>query len=471
MKMFVAGNWIDKPEKIEVRNPFDNSLVDTVPKAGSTDVDKALTAAQEGARLMRAMTGYERYQILYKVSQLMLKCSAELARIITLEEGKSIRESKTEVARAVETMEFSAEEAKRISGQVLPIDGASNGAGKLAFTLRVPCGVVVAITPFNFPLNLPCHKIGPALAAGNSVVFKPASNTPLSALRLVEILLEAGLPAPAISCLTGGGEVLGQMLCTDARVRKISFTGSREVGEKITKLAGIKRVTMELGSNCPLIVMEDYDLEQAAQAITASGYANAGQTCISTQRVLVMREVYSDLLDALKPKVEALKFGNPLEETTTLNPMIREKDAARVSQWIDEAVRDSARLVTGGRHNGTHHEATIVSNVKPKMRISCEELFGPAVAITECSNLDEAIRLANDTNYGLSAAIYTRDIHRALRFCREVDSGNLHVNGGPQWRADLMPYGGLKESGLGKEGPHYAIQEMTEIKTVVVHNI
>ena len=396
---------------------------------------------------------------------------AELARTITLEEGKSIRESKAEVARAVETMELSAEEAKRITGQVLPIDGASNGAGKLAFTLRIPCGVVVAITPFNFPLNLPCHKIGPALAAGNSVVFKPASNTPLSALRLVEILLEAGLPASAISCLTGGGESLGQALCTDARVRKISFTGSREVGEKIAKLAGIKRVTMELGSNCPLIVMEDYDLEQAAQAITASGYANAGQTCISTQRVLVMREVHGDLLDALKPKVEALKFGNPLEETTTLNPMIREKDAARVSQWIDEAVCDGARLVTGGRHDGTHHEATIVSSVKPAMRISCEELFGPAVAITECSNLDEAIRLANDTNYGLSAAIYTRDLHCALRFCREVDSGNLHVNGGPQWCADLMPYGGLKESGLGKEGPHYAIQEMTEIKTVVVHGV
>jgi glyceraldehyde-3-phosphate dehydrogenase (NADP+) len=254
-------------------------------------------------------------------------------------------------------------------------------------------------------------------------------------------------------------------------VRKISFTGSRDVGEQIIKLAGLKRVTMELGSNCPLVVMDDADLDQAADAIAATGYANAGQVCISTQRVLATSPVYSNLLDALAPKVKGIKIGNPIDETTKLGPMIREHDAVRVKQWIDEAVQGGARVLAGGKRSGTHHEATLVADVRPEMRISCQELFGPAVTVTRCENIEQAIHLANDTNYGLAAAIFTRDLNRAMRFCREVDSGNLHVNWGPQWRADLMPYGGLKESGFGKEGPRYAIQEMTELKTAVLHGV
>jgi acyl-CoA reductase-like NAD-dependent aldehyde dehydrogenase len=471
MKMFVAGQWVDKTEKIEVRNPFDGTLIDTVPKADAAEVERAIAGAVEGAKTMRALSGYERYRILSKAAQLMLERRAELARTISLEEGKPIREATTEAARATETMELSAEEAKRIHGEVLPLDGASNGAGKLGFTLRVPCGVVVAITPFNFPLNLPCHKVGPGLAAGNAVILKPASDTPLVALKLVEILLEAGLPSKAIACLIGGGAALGKALCADPRVRKVSFTGSRDVGESILRVAGIKRVTMELGANCPVIVMDDADIEQVAGAIAATGFANAGQVCISAQRVLAVKNVYGDLIDALKTKVEALKVGNPISESTNMGPMIRASDAQRVHQWIGEAVRGGAKLVTGGGHDGTHHEATLVADVDPAMKISREELFGPAVAITACSDMDEAIRLANDTNYGLSAAIFTRDLNRALRFAREVDSGNLHINWGPQWRADLMPYGGLKESGIGKEGPRYAIEEMTEVKAVVVHGL
>ncbi len=469
MKMFVAGKWLDKSEKTEVHNPYDGSVVDTVPKADAADVDQALAAAVDGARLMRAMPGYERFQILRKAAELMHERSDDLARTLSLEEGKTIKEATAETARAIETIELSAEEAKRISGEVLPLDGASNGKGKFGFTLRVPCGVVVAITPFNFPLNLPCHKIGPALAAGNAVVFKPASDTPLTGLKLVEILLEAGLPPQAINCLTGGGGSLGDQLCSDSRVRKISFTGSRDVGEKITKIAGIKRVTLELGSNSPLVVLDDADPEKVANAIAVTGYANAGQVCISTQRVLADKAIYGDILDALKPKVESLKVGDPLQESTKLGPMIRESDAQRVNEWIDEAVRAGAKLVAGGKRKGTHHEATLLADVDPSMRVSRDELFGPAVAVTACRDLDEAIRLANDTKYGLSAAVFTQDIDRALRFCREVDAGNLHVNWGPQWRADLMPYGGLKDSGLGKEGPRYAIQEMTELKTVVIH--
>ena len=354
MKMFLAGQWADKSQKIEVKNPYDSSVVDTVPKADAADVDQALTAAVEGAKLMRAMPAYQRYKILSRASQLMHERKQELAKTLTLEEGKPIRESLAETTRAAETLELSAEEAKRINSEVLPMDAASHGAGKFGFTLRVPCGIVAAITPFNFPLNLPCHKLGPAFAAGNAVVLKPASDTPLVALKLVEILLEAGLPPRAISCLTGGGGEVGEALCTDRRVRKISFTGSRDVGERIVKMAGLKRVTMELGSNSPLIVMDDADLDKAAEAIVATGYANAGQVCISTQRVLTDQKIYGDLVDALKPQVAALKIGNPLEETTKLGPMIREADAARVGKWIDEAVAAGAR---GNRRPPRRHPA------------------------------------------------------------------------------------------------------------------
>jgi acyl-CoA reductase-like NAD-dependent aldehyde dehydrogenase len=352
---------------------------------------------------------------------------------------------------------------------VLPLDGAPGGAGKFGFTLRVPCGVVAAITPFNFPLNLVCHKVGPALAAGNAVVCKPASDTPLSALKLVEILLEAGLPPLAIACVTGPGGKLGDALVRDRRVRKVSFTGSREVGEKLCEAAGLKKVTLELGSNSPLIVMPDADLAKVAELAVLTGYANAGQTCISTQRVIALDDVYGDLLEALKPKVAALKAGDPFDPAVKMGPMIRERDAERVGEWIKEAVAGGAKVLTGGGRRGSLVEPTLVADVKPEMRISCDELFGPAVAVTRASTLENAIAMANDSRYGLSAGIFTQNIDWALKFAREVDSGNIHINWGPAWRADLMPYGGLKESGFGKEGPKYAIQEMTEVKMVVVH--
>jgi acyl-CoA reductase-like NAD-dependent aldehyde dehydrogenase len=371
--------------------------------------------------------------------------------------------------RSKETIELSGEEAKRLTGEVLPLDGCSYGGNRLGFTLRVPCGVVVAITPFNFPLNLVSHKVGPALAAGNAVILKPASNTPLSALRLVEILLEAGLPPLAISCLTGASGTIGDLLAADSRVRKISFTGSVEVGEHICKTAGIKRVTMELGSNSPLIVMEDADLNKVVDATIATGFSNAGQVCISTQRVIATKRVYADVIAALKPRIEAINVGDQLDEQTKMGPMIREKDAERVGQWIEEAVAAGAKLVTGGGRQGNLHQPTLVADVKPQMRISCEELFGPAVALSSAQNIEDAIAQATDTRYGLSAGIFTQNIDWAIRFAREVDAGNLHINWGPGWRADLMPYGGLNQSGLGKEGPRYAIHEMTEAKTVVIH--
>ncbi|MCI0359576.1 MAG: aldehyde dehydrogenase family protein, partial [Planctomycetaceae bacterium] len=450
-------------------HPYDGSLVDTAPVATAADVDAALAGAVQGVAIMRKLPGFERFQILRRAADAMLARREELGRLISLEEGKTLAEGVFEASRAAETIELSAEEAKRLGGEVLPLDGAPGGAGKLGFTLRVPCGVVVAITPFNFPLNLVCHKVGPALAGGNAVVIKPASNTPLSALKLVEILLEAGLPPLAVACLVGSGGEIGQALCSDPRVRKISFTGSVEVGQQICEVAGIKRVTMELGSNSPLIVLADADLAKVADATIASGYGNAGQVCISTQRVIAIERVYRDLLDALKPRVESLTTGDPLQAGTKMGPMIREHDAARVSQWVDQAVAQGARLVAGGQRKGTLMQPTLLADVKREMRISCDELFGPAVGVTAAANIEEAIALANDTRYGLAAGIFTQDIGAALAFARRVDSGNLHINWGPAWRVDLMPYGGLKESGLGKEGPHYAVQEMTELKTVIIH--
>jgi glyceraldehyde-3-phosphate dehydrogenase (NADP+) len=471
MKMFLAAQWVDKPARIEVRNPFDHTVIDTVPRAEAGDVERALAGAVEGAAIMRRVSGYERAKILRKAADLMGQRADQLGRLISSEEGKVLAEGLAEVARSRETMELSAEEAKRLSGEVLPLDGAPGGAGKLGFTLRVPCGVVAAITPFNFPLNLVCHKIGPALAAGNAVILKPASDTPLSALALVEILLEAGLPPLAIACLTGSGATLGDAICSDSRVRKISFTGSRDVGERICRVAGLKKVTMELGSNSPIIVMNDADLNKVAEATVATGYANAGQVCISTQRVIALAGVYHDLIDALRPKVQAITVGNPMDAKTKMGPMIRESDAQRVESWVNEAVAAGAKLVTGGHRHGTIYEPTLVADVDPRMRLSCEELFGPAVAMTKANSIEEAIRFANDTPYGLAAGIFTENITLAMQFVRGVDSGNLHINWGPQWRADLMPYGGLKESGFGKEGPKYAVAEMTELKTVIIHGV
>jgi len=471
MKMFIGGQWVDKPDKVEVTNPFNATMIDTVPKADAGDVDAALAGAVEGAAIMRKTPAYERSLILRKAAQLMQDRLEDLARTISTEEGKVLAESRGETSRAIQTVELSAEEAKRLGGEVLPLDGAPGCADTFGFTIRVPCGVVVAITPFNFPLNLVCHKVAPALAAGNSVVLKPASDTPLVALKLVEILLEAGLPPLGISCPVGPGNVIGDPLCADPRVRKISFTGSRDVGEHIMKTAGLKKVTMELGSNSPVIVMDDADLSKAADLTVASGYANAGQVCISAQRVLVMDRVYDDFLDLLVSRVKALTTGDPLDESTKMGPMIREADAIRVRNWVDEAVSGGARLLCGGERRGQLLEPMVVANVDAGMRISCDELFGPAVAVTRLSDIDEAIRLANSTNYGLSAAIFTESLDRAMRFAREVDSGNIHVNWGTMWRADLMPYGGLKESGFGKEGPKYAVEEMTEMKTVIMHGL
>lgn len=467
--MYIAGQWVSGTRSMPVTNPYDGSVIDTVPLAGPDEVEQTLASSVRGAQAMRKLPGYERARLLRKAGALLEQRNEEFARTITLEEGKAIRESRIEVSRAIETLSLSADEAKRVAGEAIPLDGAPGTTTQVGFTFRVPCGVVVAISPFNFPLNLVMHKVGPALAAGNSVIVKPASDTPLTALKLVEVLLDAGLPAEAIQGIVGSGREVGEALCRDPRVRKITFTGSRDVGERICRVAGIKKITMELGSNSPLIVMPDADLDAAGTAIAATGYGNAGQVCISAQRIIGLRPIYDDLADVLKSKVAAITTGDPVDERTVMGPMVKESEARRVETWVQEAISGGARLVVGGERKEATYMPTVVADVDPEMRISRGELFGPAVALTPACTIDEAIALANDSNYGLSAGIFTQNVDWAMRFAREVESGNLHINWGPQWRADLMPYGGLKESGFGKEGPKYAVQEMTELKMVVMH--
>ena len=471
MKMYLAGQWVDSPEMQTIRSPWNGAAVDDVPNATDAQVQAALAAAVDGARAMAALTGYERQQIMMRAADLLAGRAEEFARTITQEMGKPISAARGAVSRMPDVLRLCAFEGSQLRGETLPLDAQVNTRGKLGMTLRVPCGVVVAITPYNFPLLLVLHKVGPALAAGNAVILKPATTTPLTALKLTEVLIEAGLPALGLQCITGAGSRIGTALCRDARVRKISFTGSVPVGNAITQVAGVKKLSLELGSNAPLIVMQDADLEQVGTLTAMSGFINAGQVCISTQRVFVHRAVYGEVLERLKAEAEAIKIGDPMEDATRLGAMIAEKEAVRVGEWIEEAVADGARVVTGAERERGVFKPTVVADVNLKSRLFREELFGPALGVIPVDNIEQAITLANDSAFGLAAGIFTRDIKAAMRFAREVNCGSLMINWSPLWRADLMPYGGMKDSGIGKEGPRYAIQEMTETKTVVIHGL
>lgn len=470
-QMWVGEAWVNAASAYAVRSPYSGETVDEVPAATAADVDLALASAVLGARDMAAMPAWQRADILNKAADLLAQSVEEFADLISRESGKPLSESRGEASRGADLLRLCAFEGSQVRGEVLPLDAQRGASGKMGLTMRVPCGVVVAITPFNFPLLLVLHKIGPALAAGNAAVMKPAQQTPLTALRLTAVLLEAGLPARGIQCLTGSGSELGPVLCADPRVRKISFTGSTSVGEQITRVAGVKKLSLELGSNAPLIVLPDADIPTVARAVAVGGYLNAGQVCISTQRVLVHRSIYADFLSELTPLVSQIRGGDPLLPDTTLGPLISERDAVRVESWINEATDSGARVVTGGTRERALHAATIVADVTPRMRLFQEELFGPAVAVTPVATLDEAIDVANDSRYGLSAAIFTSDLASAWRFVQRIETGIAHVNWTPLWRADLMPYGGLKMSGYGREGPRSAIEEMTEQKSVVFHGV
>jgi glyceraldehyde-3-phosphate dehydrogenase (NADP+) len=468
--MLIAGNWTDGAARESVTNPFNGDGIDTVPVASPADVERALAAAVRGAERQRRTPAYDRQAILLRAANLAEERVADLARTISLESGKLLSEATGEASRAGDMFRLAAFEGANLYGDSLPLDAHRGaGQGRLGFTIRQPCGVVVAITPFNYPSLLVLHKIAPALAAGNAVILKPARKTPLTALKLTEILLDAGLDPEAISCVTGPGAELGEQLCSDPRVRKISFTGNSATGAAITRVAGVKRLSLELGASCPVVVLPDADIELAARAVSVGGYVNAGQVCISVQRVLVDRAVAADFLDALTPLVQMIRTGDPLDPGTTMGVLVSETEARRVEMALRDGAAAGARLLCGGDREGTMLSPAVVADVDPASPLSREELFGPAVAVSTVAGIDDAISLANDSRYGLGAGVFTRDVTSALRFARDVDAGMVHINWTPLWRADLMPYGGLKSSGIGKEGPRWAVEEMTETKTIILH--
>jgi acyl-CoA reductase-like NAD-dependent aldehyde dehydrogenase len=472
MELLIGGQWTasQSGREEEVTSPFDGSGAGSVPIAGAADVDAALTAALAGATVWRNTPGHERMRILLQAATLADERAEVIAQTISAEAGKSITEARGEASRSGDMIRLAAFEGTQLYGDSLPLD-ANRGTGfdKIGFTVRQPVGVVVAITPFNYPALLVMHKLAPALAAGNAVVLKPARTTPLTALALAACFVDAGLPDGVLSVLTGAGGELGDALVSDPRVNKISFTGSTGVGRRITQLAGVKKLSLELGASCPVVVLPDADIDAAAAAVAVGGYVNAGQVCISVQRVITHPRIATDFTDALVARVEKIQTGDPKSAETAMGTLITVAEAKRVERSIQAAVGDGARLLTGGQRDGAAMSPAVVAGVDPASSFSQDELFGPAVAVSVADDWQSAIAQANGTAYGLGAGVFTSDVAGAVRAIREIDAGVIHINWTPLWRADLMPYGGLKGSGIGKEGPRSAVAEMTDVKTVILH--
>lgn len=466
MKMLLDGQWVDRDKKIDVIDPFDNSLIDTVPAATKEDVETALAAAVKGFEITKRMTVYERAQILFKTAAIISDNLEEFATTIAQEGSKTITEARKEASRCVNTITASAEEAKRILGETIPFDSFPGGEKRRGYYYRFPIGVILAITPFNDPLNLVAHKLGPAIAAGNSVILKPATVTPLSAIKLVEAMVQAGLPPQAIQVITGYGHEIGDALVSDERVRMISFTGGVEAGKHIAKLAGIKKIGMELGSNSPVIVWKDADVDLAVESCVSGAFWAAGQNCIGVQRLLIHKDIYDEFKKKFVDLTKTYKIGDKLKDDTNMGPMITEAEAIRVEKWVDEAKAKGALVLTGGKRKGALYEPTVLEKVPKEMKIHCEEVFGPTVNLYEIDDLDEAIREANSLPYGLLAAIFTSNVDVAFKASYDLDCGGVMINDSTDYRLDSMPFGGVKYSGLGREGLKFSLQEMTEPKVV-----
>lgn len=466
--MYIGGQWIDTANKKEVINKYTGEPFATISQANLEDVEKAVKSARNSFNKVK-LSPYQRYEILLKTSQLLLERKEEIAEILCLEVGKPIGDSRVEVERAAQTFEIAAEEAKRIHGEMVPVEATPGSENRMAFTMRVPVGVVCAITPFNVPLNLIAHKVAPAIAAGNTVVLKPTQETPIVAAKLVEALLEAGLPKEHINLVYGRGSVIGEALLQNQDINFYSFTGSPAVGERLRKVIGLRKCTLELGSNSAVIVHEDApDIKKAAVLCAQRSYSNAGQVCISVQRIFVHENIYEQFLNEMKSYTESLVVGDPMDERTNIGPMISEKEVERIDQWVKEAIQQGAKLVTGGEKVGTRlYKPTILSDVKKEMKVVCMETFAPVAVVVPYKDIDEAIAYTNDSQFGLQAGIFTSNLNLAMKAAREIETGGVIINDTSMYRADAMPYGGVKKSGTGKEGPKYVIEEMTEEKIIV----
>jgi acyl-CoA reductase-like NAD-dependent aldehyde dehydrogenase len=466
-KLPVAGEWIETGGWMDVRSPYSGELVGRVAKAGAAETRRAVDAAERA--MGEPLPAHKRAEILVRVAMKLGRSHDEVARTISDEAGKPMKAARVEAKRAISTYTFAAVEARKLAGDMVPMDAAQAGEGKLAFTLRKPIGVVAAISPFNFPLNLVAHKLAPALAAGCGVVLKPASQTPLSALLLAELMEEAGLPPGWLSVVVGPSAEIGDALLADERVKAVTFTGSGTVGWGLKERAPRKKVNLELGNATPLIVAADADLDAAAVATAANGFSFAGQSCISIQRVYVERGAYDGFLERLVKGVAELKVGDPADEETDVGPVIDEDAKARILSWIDEARAAGAEVLAGGAEEDGLIRPTVIAGAGPELKVSCEEVFGPVVTVNAVDSLKQAIELANGTRYGLQAGIFTTGLETALHAAQELDFGGVTVNEAPTFRADQMPYGGVKDSGNTREGPAYAVRELTEEHLVVIN--
>lgn len=469
-KHFINGKWADGKgaNKLAVKNPYTHEILRECHEPSAEQISKAIASAKEGARGAKNLTAAERYEILAKTSQILHAHKEDIAKLIAAETGKPVASARLEVGRSVETFQFAAEEAKRISGETVPMDASAFGKGRFGYYLRVPLGVIGAITPFNFPLNLVAHKAAPAIAAGNACILKPAEVSPLTSVRLVEIILEAGLPPNVMQLLLGYGHTVGDALVTSDDIAMLTFTGSARVGMEIKKKAGMKRVLLELGSNSATIIDESANVDEAVSRCVTGSFGNAGQVCISVQRIYTHKKIHDAFMKKFLDAAKKLNVGDPMSEKTDVGPMINEAQAHRAESWLKEAADDGANILCGGKRDGNFMTPAILTNVKEDMKVMCEEVFAPVVSVVPFETFDDAVRMANNSKYGLQAGVYTQNLKNANYAIAELEVGGIIINDVPNFRVDHMPYGGMKLSGTGREGLKFSIQEMTELKFVCI---
>jgi acyl-CoA reductase-like NAD-dependent aldehyde dehydrogenase len=465
---FVDGRWREDGDVVEIHAPYDNSLIARVVQGRREHAEAAIAASVKAFGTTRRLPAFERQRVLRQIAAFMTQRKEEFARTLAQEAGKPIKAARTEVERGIFTFNIAAEESTRIYGEYLPLDWQESTAGRWGIVRRFPLGPIAGITPFNFPVNLVAHKVAPAIAAGCSMVLKPAPQTPLCSLLLAECVQQAGWPDGGLNVLPLSNDDAG-LLVTDDRIKLISFTGSAPVGWDIKRRAGKKKVVLELGGNAPVIVHSDADLEYAAERCVTGGFGYAGQTCISVQRILVEHSVYGRFTDIFVDLVKKLKTGDPLDESTDVGPLIRNSDAVRTTAWVEDAVSAGARLLCGGRRTGQVVEPTVLTGTKPDMKVNCQEVFGPVVTVEPYKDFDQALRQANNSAYGMQAGVFTRDAKLLFQAYEELEVGGVIAGDVPSFRIDQMPYGGVKDSGLGREGLRYAIEEMTEPKLMVMN--
>ena len=465
MDMLIDGEYVSDMDYENVINPYDGEVIDKVPISHLNNVDRAIEAANNAKKYLQEMSAFKVSNKLFNVCEKLKLHRDDFAELLTKEVGKPINESYVELDRSIETLKLAAEEAKRIYGESVPLDAGLNGKGFFAFTQKLPLGVVAAITPFNYPLNLTIHKIAPAIAAKNTVIIKPPTDAPLTVMKFAELVNEE-FPKGVINVITGYGSEVGDALVASAKIDKISFTGSVMTGLMISQRAGMKKVTLELGGNDPLIVLDDANTDAAVKGVINGAYLNAGQVCMGVKRIIVQEGIYEEFKAKLVEETSKIKMGNPMDKKTQLGTLISKKAAVHVEETVNNAVKDGAQILIGGKRNGAFYEATVIDKVTPDMDIVVNETFGPVAPLIKVKSVDEAIKMANATEYGLQSGVFTENYRNALKCANEIEAGTVFVNKQSTFRTDNMPFGGFKNSGCGKEGIKYAVDEMTKTKLI-----